>query len=64
MVDSQLYKTLLKMPKGGLHHLHVTAGPSAETYVKLTYDDAVYFNERDLMFKVYPVPGTEEDGYL
>jgi hypothetical protein len=43
------------MPKGGLHHLHTTAAPSVDFYVKLTYNDAVYFNERERLFKVAPV---------
>ena len=63
MLASPLYKFLLDMPKGALHHLHVTAGPSAETYVELTYDPAVYFNEREMMFKVAP-NGLQEDGYI
>lgn len=43
------------MPKGGLHHLHTTAAPAVEFYLKLTYNDSVYFNEREKMFKVAPV---------
>jgi hypothetical protein len=43
------------MPKGGLHHLHTTAAPSADFYVSLTYHDFVYFNEREGLFKVAPV---------
>ena len=43
------------MPKGGLHHLHTTAAPSVDFYIKLTYNDAVYFNEREKLFKVAPV---------
>ena len=43
------------MPKGGLHHIHTTAAPSADFYVKLTYNDFVYFNEREKLFKVAPV---------
>ena len=31
------------MPKGGLHHLHTTAAPSVDFYLKLTYNDFVYF---------------------
>ena len=45
------------MPKGGLHHIHTTAAPSADFYVKLTYNDCVYFNEREKLFKVVPVSG-------
>ena len=43
------------MPKGGLHHIHTTAAPSVDFYVKLTYNDSVYFNERENLFKVAPV---------
>ena len=43
------------MPKGGLHHLHTTAAPSVDFYVSLTYNDFVYFNEREKIFKVAPV---------
>lgn len=55
MKKSTLYEILDVMPKGGLHHLHTTAAPSVDCYVKLTYNEAVYFNERDRMFKVAPV---------
>ena len=43
------------MPKGALHHLHTTAAPSTDFYIKLTYNEAVYFNEREKLFKVAPV---------
>jgi len=42
------------MPKGALHHIHTSAAPPVETYVKLTYDPIVYFNEREGLFKVFP----------
>jgi len=51
------------MPKGGLHHLHTTAAPSVDFYISLTYNEAVYFNERERLFKVAP-KGLEEDGYM
>jgi hypothetical protein len=51
------------MPKGGLHHLHTTAAPSVECYIRMTYNPAVYFNEREKMFKVAP-RGLDEDGYV
>ena len=51
------------MPKGALHHLHTTAGPHVETYIKLTYDPLVSYNEREGMFKVM-VDGRHEDGYV
>ena len=55
MKNSRLYEVLEKMPKGGLHHLHTTAAPSVAFYIKLTYNESVYFNEREKMFKVAPV---------
>ena len=51
------------MPKGGLHHLHTTAAPSVDFYLKLTYNDFVYFNEREKLFKVAP-KGLDEDGFV
>lgn len=53
--NSKIYEMLDKMPKGALHHLHTSAAPSADAYVKLTYNDYVYFNEREKVFKVAPV---------
>ena len=50
-----MYKIFDKMPKGGLHHLHTSAAPSVDSYIKLTYNDAAYFNEREKIFKVAPV---------
>ena len=55
MRNSSLYDIFDSMPKGGLHHIHTTAAPSADFYVKLTYNDFVYFNEREKLFKVAPV---------
>lgn len=63
MRNSTLYKIFDTMPKGGLHHLHTTAAPSVDCYVRLTYNPAVYFNEREKIFKVAP-KGLDEDGYV
>lgn len=35
--------------------MHTTAAPAVDLYVKLTYNDFVYFNEREKIFKVAPV---------
>lgn len=43
----QLHKVLDLMPKGALHHLHTTASPSVEEYIKLTYFNEVAYNERE-----------------
>jgi hypothetical protein len=53
--NSKLYKIFDAMPKGGLHHVHTTAAPAVDLYVKLTYNNFVYFNEREKIFKVAPV---------
>lgn len=55
MMESELYKVLNMMPKGGLHHVHTTAAPSVDFYIKLTYNECVYFNERERLFRVAPV---------
>ena len=52
------------MPKGSLHHVHTSAAPHVDTYIKLTYDDATHYNEREGLFKVFPDPKIKEDGYV
>ena len=52
--SSKLFEVLNRMPKGAIHHIHTTAAPPVDTYVKLTYNDIVYYNEREKMFKVFP----------
>lgn len=60
---SDLYRMLDLMPKGALHHLHTTASPCVEEYIKLTYDPVVAYNEREGQFKV--LLGKEQlDGYM
>ena len=51
------------MPKGAIHHLHTSAAPPVDVYLRLTYDPIVYFNEREGLFKVYP-QHDKEDGYV
>lgn len=62
-MESDLYKILNHMPKGGLHNLTSIAALPVEFYIKLTYHESVYFNEREKLFKVAP-NGLEEDGYV
>ena len=35
--------------------MYTVAAPSIEFYLKLTYNESVYFNEREGLFKVAPV---------
>ena len=52
------------MPKGAIHHIHTTAANTLDSYLQLTYDDRVYFNNRYRLFKVYPKHEDVADGYL
>ena len=64
MENSKLFKALNLMPKGAIHHIHTTAANSVDSYLKLTYDDRVYYSERFRLFKVYPKHLDVEDSYL
>ena len=52
------------MPKGAIHHIHTTAANPIDAYLGLTYDDRVYFSEREELFKVYPKHENVQDGFL
>ena len=52
------------MPKGALHHVHTTAVIPIDAYLKMTYDDRVYFNDRDRLFKVFPKHKDILNGYI
>ena len=45
------------MPKGAIHHLHLTASCSVDFLISLTYDDIVYYSDKDSLFKVFPKGG-------
>lgn len=51
------------MPKGGLQHIFAETAPSVDFFISLTYNESVYFNEREKRFKVAP-RGIKEDGYV
>lgn len=61
---SHLFKALNVMPKGAIHHIHTTAANPVSAYLKLTYDDKVYYSQRDRLFKVYPKHEGVADGYV
>jgi len=60
---SRLHKLLDAMPKGAIHHMHTTASPPVSSYMELTYEPIVYYNERESLFKVFP-QHHKEDGYV
>lgn len=62
--ESKLFEVLNKMPKGAIHHIHTSAAPPVDVYLSLTYDPIVYYNEREKIFKVFPVGCLTEDGYV
>ena len=64
METSNLFNALNHMPKGAIHHIHTTAANPIDTYLKLTYDDRVYYNNREKLFKVYPKHDGVPEGYV
>jgi hypothetical protein len=51
------------MPKGAVHHLHLTAAAPMSTLIKITYQDNMYYSDKKKLFKVAP-NGMTEEGYL
>lgn len=54
------------MPKGGHHHLHITAACPVEYLIDLTYEDFVYYSEREgqNMFKVSKNGPPSQAGFI
>lgn len=63
IMKSPLFECLHRMPKPVIHHLHMTAAVSCEFLLTLTYEDYVYFSEKDNNFKV-TTKGVDEPGYM
>jgi hypothetical protein len=61
---SKIFKVLNMMPKGAIHHLHTSAANPIDAFLKLTYDERVYFCSRDRLFKVFPKHIDVDDGYV
>jgi hypothetical protein len=57
MVDevkqSKLHQVMTKMPKGGHHHLHLTAACHIDFLMELMNEDIVHFSEKHGEFRVY-----------
>ena len=47
---SQLYKCFLHMPKPAVHHTHLTACADVNFSISLTYNDFVYYSEKEDLF--------------
>jgi hypothetical protein len=47
METCELFKILNCMPKGAIHHIHTTAANPIDAYLKVTYDERVYYSERE-----------------
>jgi hypothetical protein len=64
LLDSNLYSVLNIIPKPVIQHIHLTAAAPIDYLVNhLCYYDYVYFNQKDLMFKVSK-KGCDIPGYI
>ncbi len=52
MLSSDLYKICEMMPKGGVHNFHLNGAIPAEVLLKMTYENCVYFSQRQKYFKI------------
>lgn len=51
------------MPKGALHNLHLNGAASPDLFLKLTYDECVYFSMKEKFFKISR-DGNVDEGYV
>jgi len=63
LLNSELYECLKLMPKPAVHHTHLTATASLDYLVSLTYNDFVYYSEKENKFFVSR-KGCKLDGYM
>lgn len=63
LIDSPLYDCLKMMPKPAVHHTHLTACAPVEFLVDLTYNDFVFYSEKENLFHVSK-KGCTKDGYM
>ena len=63
IVDSDLYKCFLRLPKTGVHHIHLTGACDINFLIYLTYFDSVYYSHKDNMFHV-SAKGCDKEGYM
>jgi len=64
LLNCKLYDIFMEMPKTVVQHIHLTAACNIDFLVnKLCYYDFVYFNQKDMMFKVSKA-GCKLPGYV
>lgn len=51
------------MPKPAVHHTHLTACADVDTLIELTYNDFVFYSEKENLFFVNK-NGCDKDGYM
>ena len=61
--NSALYDCLKMMPKPAIHHTHLTATADVKFLVELTYNDFVYYSEKENMF-YSSLKGCEKPSYI
>lgn len=61
--NSALYDCLKMMPKPAVHHTHLTATADVKYLVSLTYNDFVFYSEKENNFIVNK-NGCSQDGYI
>jgi hypothetical protein len=50
LLNSPLFDCLKMMPKPAIHHTHATATADVEFLIGLTYNDFVYYSEKENLF--------------
>lgn len=63
LLASDLFKCFRFMPKMAIHHTHLTACTDLSFLVSLTYNDFVYYSEKDDLFVVNK-NGCDKPNYL
>lgn len=63
LLNSPLYECFKVMPKPGVHHTHLTATADVHFLIYLTYNDAVYYSEKENLFHCTR-NGCKKEGYM
>lgn len=63
LLTSPLYQCLKVMPKPAVHHTHLTACADVDFLIQLTYNDFVFYSEKENLFYTNQ-NGCDKPGYL